>query len=78
MPLSNRFVILSKITDSNYKESIPEVESTYNQLAGTDELFYVLEYAKGIKVFEGGLAKHTIVEKYSIDFPACGVPRRRQ
>ena len=68
--LSNRFVILSKITESNYKESIPEVESTYNQLAGTDELFYVLEYAKGIKIFEGGLAKTTIVEKYSIDFPA--------
>lgn len=44
--LSERFVMLSKITKDNYNKSINDVKELYN--AGTcEEIFYCIEYSRG-------------------------------
>lgn len=67
--LSNRFVILSRITDNNAHKSIKAVSDLYRSSSNLVELFYVLEYAKGIKVNETALDKSTIESTYGFNFP---------
>lgn len=67
--LSERFVICSKVTEQNARLSIPEVEATYNQLAGAEELFYVLEYAKGIELLESCMTRPDIISTFGFEFP---------
>jgi DNA gyrase/topoisomerase IV subunit B len=53
--LSERFIIMSRITQNNYNRSIPEVEQLWNSCGPRSkrDLFYVLVYEKGIQKFEG-------------------------
>lgn len=52
--LSERYIILSVITKDNYNKSIPEVEDLWNSKGPRSKknLYYYLEYNKGIKVKE--------------------------
>lgn len=67
--LSESFVVLSRITRENYSKSIPAVKKLYRGSKSKAELFYVLEYKKGVKVFESALAKGDVVRRFKIGFP---------
>lgn len=67
--LSNRFIILSKVTSKNYDKSIPLVKTVYNRFTSDTELFYFLEYEKGIKLEEGCLTKDECEERWHVEFP---------
>lgn len=66
--LSDRFVILSKITENNYNKSIEAVKSKWESNPN-EENFYVLEYAEGYKKLESALSKQEIESKYGFTFP---------
>ena len=52
--LSESYIILSKITESNYKRSIPAVKKAWEKAtpAAKKDLYYILVCEKGIKVHE--------------------------
>lgn len=66
--VSNRYVVLSKITNKNFNKSIKAVENLFNTNS-TAEMFYCIEFEKGIKVYEDALTKSEAVHKYEFDFP---------
>lgn len=68
--LSYRFMILSKITDSNYKDSIPEVRKLYESTNKGFEMFYVLEYTQGVKVNEFAAIRENIMNAFGFSFPS--------
>ena len=53
--LSAQYIVLSKITETNYNRSIPEVANCWNSAGprSKKDLFYILVMEEGIKVFEG-------------------------
>lgn len=66
--LSDRFVILSKVTSENFDKSIPFVEAAWNEKRD-GELFYVIEFAKGLKVYESTIYRDEVSETYGFEFP---------
>lgn len=66
--VSNRYVVLSKITNKNFNKSIKAVEDLFNSVS-TSEMFYFIEFAKGIKVDEGALLKNEAEVKFGFEFP---------
>lgn len=52
--LSNKYVLLSRITQDNYDKSIPEVKALWESKGprSKKDLYYRLEYSKGIKQIE--------------------------
>lgn len=67
--LSSRFVILSKITKQNAYSSINDVLTAFDDNDSGKELFYVLEFEKGIKVKETAYDKETIENHYGFNYP---------
>jgi DNA gyrase/topoisomerase IV subunit B len=55
MAVSERYIVLSKITQNNYNRSIPAVEQLWNSCGPRSkrDLFYYLIFEKGYKVGEG-------------------------
>lgn len=53
--LSERFIIMSRVTPDNYNKSIPVVEEAWNSCGPRqrNELYYILVFEKGYKVYEG-------------------------
>lgn len=66
--LSDRFVILSKVTSENFDKSIQFVEAAWNEKRD-GELFYVIEFAKGLKVYENTIYRDEVSETYGFEFP---------
>lgn len=64
----SRFIMLSKITDLNYNKSIEAVKDFYISNPNI-EGFYVIEFDKGIKIFESAMSYDSIIEKYRFNFP---------
>lgn len=64
--LSNKFVILSKITKDNYTTSKEFVSEVYT---GAPETFYYLYYEKGIKKEEGTIYHKEVKDKFGFDYP---------
>lgn len=62
--LSDRFIVLSKITPDNYDKSLPQVKEFYESCGprSRKELFYYCLFQKGYKVDEGA-AKKSDIEK---------------
>lgn len=52
--LSEEFIMMSRITSDNYNKSVPLVEETWNKYGprSKKDLYYVLGYKKGIKIYE--------------------------
>lgn len=50
--LSDLFVVLSKVTDKNYNKSIPAVSEAWKSSSDKNNLYYRIEYKKGIKTKE--------------------------
>lgn len=52
---SNIFIVLSKITEFNYDRTIPPVKELWKNAGprSKKDLFYILVYEEGLKVFEG-------------------------
>lgn len=52
---SNIFIVLSKITEFNYDRTIPPVKELWENAGprSKKDLFYILVYEEGLKVFEG-------------------------
>lgn len=65
--LSTNFVILSKLTDSNYNKSISIVEKLYDP--NNPNQYYFLEFSQGIKSGEGVITRDEVLEKYGFSFP---------
>lgn len=65
--LSNRFVLLSKITTQNSDKSIPEVRGAMF-LSDSPFQFYYLEYEKGVKISEGRIGHHQAQERWGFEF----------
>jgi len=63
--LSSKFILLAKVTESNYNTSIPEVKSKYESSKGL-KLFYFLEYEYGIKISEGVSSVSELEEKFNL------------
>ncbi len=63
--LSERYILMSKITPENYNRSIPDVEKLWNSKGPRSKknLYYFVEYAKGHKVTESAGTLEDI-EKY--------------
>lgn len=61
---SERFVMMSRITQDNYNKSIPLVEKTWNSFGprSKKDLYYMLVFEKGYKVYEGA-DKLDVLEK---------------
>lgn len=69
--LSNKFLILSKLTDKKVENSISLVKDYwYGNDNRNSECFYFLYYENGIKIEENCLTNFEIKEKFSIDFPS--------
>ena len=53
--ICERYIVFSRITQDNYNRSIPEVENLWNSCGPRSkrDLFYVLVFEKGYKVYEG-------------------------
>lgn len=66
--LSDRFVILSRITEKNYDKSIEAVKELYECSKGDDNIYYFIEYRKGIKVNEGAEFKHVLEDGFEFYF----------
>lgn len=60
--LSEKFVVLSKITKDNYKKSIPRVREVWEEAGprSRGDLYYYLEYRRGIKVAETAGRLHNL------------------
>lgn len=67
--LSSKFVVLSKITESNFDKSIPDVKSKWIEGSMDTEVFYVIEFARGEKVYESALGKSEVEARYEFKFP---------
>lgn len=67
--LSNRFVVLSKITENNFDKSIPEVRRCWELYGGKEEIFYFIYFEKGYKKNEGANTKKNLEEGFGISFP---------
>lgn len=67
--LSEIYVILSKITEENFDKSIPEVKEVWDATKDKLNLFYVIEYSRGIKVYEGAGRLSEICTKYNTSIP---------
>ena len=53
--LSESYIILSRITEKNYNQSIPDVFNVWNSAGprSKKDLYYILVLEKGVKVYEG-------------------------
>ena len=60
--LSESFIVLSKITQENFDKSIPPVYELWNSMGprSKKELYYIVAYEKGYKVYEGAHRKKDI------------------
>lgn len=68
--LSNKFVILSRLTDQKVEKSIIDVIGYWKvEKEDINEHFYFLYYEKGIKKEEGCLSKEEIEAKFGFQFP---------
>ena len=63
--LSERYILMSKITPENYNRSIPDVEKLWNSKGPRSKknLYYFVEYSKGYKITESAGTLEDI-EKY--------------
>lgn len=57
--LSDRFILMSRITELNYNRSIPEVKAIWEASGPRirKELYYILVFQKGLLTFEGAMRK---------------------
>lgn len=67
--LSNKFLVLSRITKDNYDKSIPEVKKCWELYNNSTELFYYIYFEKGYKKSEGANTKASLEEGFGIKFP---------
>ena len=74
--LSEKFVVLSRVTKDNYDKSIPDVKSVWDSYGprSKGDIFYYLEYNKGYKVKETAgklheLEKLIFGDKYKNQLP---------
>lgn len=69
--LSDKFLMLSKITGDNYDKSIPSVKDLWNNTKDVDinQPFYYIYYECGIKKDEGSDLKVNIESKFGITYP---------
>lgn len=74
--LSEKFVVLSRVTKDNYNKSIPDVKSVWDSYGprSKGDIFYYLEYNKGYKVKETAgklhdLEKLIFGDKYKNQLP---------
>ena len=63
--VSEIYVVLSRITEDNFDRSIPEVRKVWDEagLRSKKDLYYILVFQKGYKVFEGAGKLKDIEEK---------------
>lgn len=74
--LSNKFIVMSKITQENYDKSIPKVKEVweFHGPRSKKDLFYYLEYHKGVKSVETAgelkeLSELAFGKKYDRELP---------
>lgn len=65
--LSSDFIVLSRITELNYNNSIPEVRDFYNN--NPNNIYYYIHFSKGIKQKEGAINYTDIESNFGFNFP---------